>query len=220
MTISHKDLGLPASIPVDGDTRRKFRSMIRRAADRIQQGYTLQGGKYVFSTFSVELQDNGNIVIAEADGTVVAGVELKRQPKENLTTSKPLVATTATAVATMKKREKVAKPEPKAPKAEKAPKKQQLMFPNKERVIVGYDDFLTKFDAHLQEHHEKVACTFDKTWYTFSLEQIYLGAGGDPVKARNIVMHKLEQHKVPSAEYTYLIDRRMIGFGPVNKSQN
>lgn len=205
MTMTHSQLGLPESLKVTDDTRRKFRSMIRKAADKIQQGYTLVGGVYTFATFTVKLEEDGRIVITDQDGSsALVGTEPKRTPKAKSSTSKPLT--------TVDK-------QPKAEKSPKSSKRQQVMFPNKERIIKGFDEFVREFDNHLQQHHERVAINFNDTWYSFMMEQLYLGSSGDVNKAHQIVLHKLEQRHITPRQYVHLIDNRMIGFGPVNKQE-
>lgn len=203
--LTHKELNLPTQMTGD-DARKKFRIMIRRMADRIQQGYTIVNGVYTFSTFTVSLTDDGKIEIGEPDNSSIMTQSPKREPKEKATTSKPLTAVTATAVAKVRQTSPVAKPT----------KKQQVMFPNKERIIVGFDDFIDRFEAHLEEKNiERMPCTFKDTWYSFMMEQLYMASQGNQETALNIVLTKLKQLNVPSGKWTYLMDRRMIGFGPV-----
>lgn len=201
--LTHQELNLPVQISGE-DARRKFRTMMRRTADRIQQGYAIKDGVYTFSTFTVALTDDGQVIIGDSDGSAIAN----REPRQKTTASKPVTATTATAVAKVRQTSPVAKPA----------KKQQMMFPNKERIIVGFDDFIDRLEAHLAEKdYEKLALTFEHTWYSFMLEQLYLASQGNPETALNIVKVKLQQHHITKQNWTYLMDRRMIGFGPVAK---
>lgn len=203
--ITHQELNLPTQMTGE-DSRKKFRMLMRRTADRIQQGYRIVNGAYTFSTFSVSLTDDGQIVLSESDGSAMVNQPAKREPREKSSTSKPLTAVTATAVAKVRQTSPVPKPA----------KKQQLMFPNKERIIEGFDTFIDKFEEYLETRGiEKVALNFENTWYSFMMEQLYLAAQGSPETALNIVLNKLKQMNIPSGKWTYLMDRRMIGFGPV-----
>lgn len=203
--ITHQELNLPTQMTGE-DSRKKFRMLMRRTADRIQQGYRIVNGAYTFSTFSVSLTDDGQIVLSESDGSAMVNQPAKREPREKSSTSKPLTAVTATAVAKVRQTSPVPKPA----------KKQQLMFPNKERIIEGFDTFIDKFEEYLETKGiEKVALNFENTWYSFMMEQLYLAAQGSPETALNIVLNKLKQMNIPSGKWTYLMDRRMIGFGPV-----
>lgn len=190
MLPSHSDLGLPEKI-TDDDPRRKFRKLMRSLAEKRGEGYNISKltKAYLFPTFQVFVQDDGQVKIQELSEELKAD-EL-RGTKEN-------------------RKVKVDRPDKK--------RKKTIQIVSITPTI-SLDEYRNSMKEVLLTEHglseQSDPLHQNSYWYCYSLNQTYLLNSGDvDLSITNLLDKTYKLFDQDTITHFVFLPGDLIGFGP------